>query len=228
MKIGILSATVWEVRPAIRSLGLAPAAPGVFDGEAGKHSVSLRLSGMGQERARRAALSFSGFSPRLLIATGFCGSLKDHVKPGDLVLDRAKSDSKYADALIQTARKLDIPCHAGAIFTSGHMVVRARDKRRLGTETGAIGVDMESQAVAEALRRRGISLLFVRAVSDGADQDLPDVGGVLAENGRLQKGALMKILAKPGQWADFARLGLGSRKAGSNLARILKEFIGHV
>jgi histidinol-phosphate/aromatic aminotransferase/cobyric acid decarboxylase-like protein len=54
------------------------------------------------------------------------------------------------------------------------------------------------------------------------------VSHILGENGRLREGALMRILLKPGQWADFVRLGVGSRKAGANLARILKEFIHHV
>lgn len=228
MKIGILSATIWEVRPTLRSLGLIPSAPGVFEGEAGKHSVSLRLSGLGQERARRAALGFSGMPPRLLIAAGFCGSLKENVKVGDLVVDKAKSDSKYADALVQAARKLKIPCHLGALHTSGHLLTRAREKRRLGEESGAAAVEMESQSVFEALRRRGIPLLFMRAVSDGVDQNLPDVSNILAEDGRIRSGSLTKILLNPGQWADFARLGAGSWRAGANLALILKELINHV
>lgn len=228
MKIGILSATIWEVRPALRSLGLIPSAPGVFEGEAGKHSVSLRLSGMGQERARRAALGFSGMPPRLLIATGFCGSLRENVKVGDLVIDKVKSDSKYADALAESARKIKIPCHLGALYTSGHLLTRVREKRRLGGESGAAAVEMESQPVFEALRRRGISLLFVRAVSDAVDQDLPDVSDILGENGQIRAGSLTKILLNPGQWVDFVRLGAGSWRAGANLARILKEFINHV
>jgi nucleoside phosphorylase len=228
MKIGLLSATLWEVRPALRSLGLLPSTPRVFEREIGEHSVSLRLSGMGQERAKRAALSFIGASPRLLIATGFCGSLKENVKVGDLVLDKGKSDARYADTLVQAARKLEIPCHVGAFYTSQHLLTRAIEKQRLGDKSGALAVEMESQPIFEALRRRGISLLFVRSVSDGVHQNLPDVSDILGENGQLRSGLLSKILFKPSQLANFIHLGIGSRKAGASLARILKEFIDHV
>src|SRR5258706_12560454 len=103
VKIEILSASIWETRRSAEGLGLLSVERNVFEGGTGKHEVRLRLTGMGGERAREAAGKVFERPPDLVIATGFAGSLRENIRPGDLVLDIARSDSSQAEALTQAA-----------------------------------------------------------------------------------------------------------------------------
>ena len=228
MRISILSASVWEMRRTVAALGLLSVDKKTFEGGTGKHEVRLRLTGMGEESSREAAKT-AGQSPLdLVLAAGFAGSLRGDIHPGDIVLDIARSDSKLADALADASEKLGIPCHKGTFYSSGRILMKSDEKKKLGEKSGAIAVEMESQAIFEAFSGKKIPLLFARAVSDGMDQNLPDLSGILGGNGELRVASLLKLIARPSQWADFIRLVRGSSKAGRNLARVLKEFIAHV
>ncbi len=215
------------MRPCITALGLLPVGQGTFEGGTGKHSIHLQLTGMGQDRAKAAAEKILIYSPGLVLATGFAGSLRDDIVPGDLVLDKARSDSHWAEKMADAAERLKISCHQGAFYSSENIVAKSLEKREIGMKSGAIAVEMESQGIFETLKPKRIPLLFIRSVSDGCSQNLPQLAGLLDAGGDIRFSGLFKIFTRPGQWGDFIRLAAGSKKAEASLARTLKEFLNH-
>jgi adenosylhomocysteine nucleosidase len=96
-----------------------------------------------------------------IISTGYCGALDPKLKVGDIVA----SD----DTLITSDR----PCVRGRLITLDRVAVTAAEKRELREQTGAIAVDMESDAVRSRAAALGIPFACIRAVSDTAEEDLP-------------------------------------------------------
>ena len=216
MRIAILTATIWEGSPLADALGLAPKSDDLFDGWAGIHSVSLCICGIGQQKAARAAHKLLEDKPDLLISTGYAGALKKGMAAGSLALDMMHSDRRLAAQAAQAAQEKKIICHQGSFYCSEKIVKKGREKIRLGQETGAIAVEMESQAISKPAKSKNIPFLSVRAISDEAGQDMPDIE------------APWRILIKPAQWGAALRLAAGSLKARRSLGIFLKEFIYHV
>ncbi len=227
MKITVLSASVWEVRALIKALGLIPRGGPTYEAGTGKHAVTLTLTGMGIKQARASALKTAESSPDLVIAAGFAGSLRTDIRAGDLVINRARSSSNWADAAEELADTIKIRHHQGSFYCSEKIISLASEKKEIGLKSGAIAVEMESQPIFEVLSAKKIPVLFIRSVSDGMDQNLPDIGGILGPGGELRLGAVLKLIFNPVQWPGFIHLSLGSMKAGKNLAAIIKELIHH-
>jgi len=164
----------------------------------------------------------------LIISTGFAGALRKDIAAGDLVLDRARSNHNFSDQVADIAKSNGMACHQGSFYTSDQIVSKSRQKIDLGAKSGAVAVDMESQSIFEVLRAQKAPLLFLRAVSDEIDQDLPDLSGILGSGGELRPKFLMKALLRPLQWPDWFRLAVRSKAAEKTLARIIKESLHHV
>jgi len=63
--------------------------------------------------------------------------------------------------------------HAGRVVSGPRVAVTREEKRHIATKTGAVGLDMESAAIAGAAARRRIPMGVVRVASDVLDEDLP-------------------------------------------------------
>jgi adenosylhomocysteine nucleosidase len=96
-----------------------------------------------------------------MISTGLCGALDPALRLGDVVV----SCDARIDAGAEFVR--------GAVHTIDHVAVTAGEKRALRNQTGAIGVDMESEAVERKAAEWGVPYLCIRAVSDRAGDTLP-------------------------------------------------------
>ena len=227
MRIEVLAATFWEVRETISALGLRRQDAGTYSG-GGKHAVSLHLTGIGPDRVGRAMPDILSSKPDLVIGTGFAGALQEGIRAGDLVLDTARSDSKWSDLISEIAHKKRIRCHAGAFFSSPKILAKADEKRKTGAETGAIAIDMESHSIFEALNPRKIPFLSIRAVSDEIHQDLPLSAMSIDSTGKIGPGTIWRMLTHPGDWPGIFRLGRSASRAEKSLSNILKEFISHV
>ncbi len=103
--------------------------------------------GVGRERAaREAARLLADAKPELVICAGYGGALAAGMPLGEIVIDARGAN-------------LETPLHAraGKIFTAAHVAESVEEKRRLGEETGALAVDMETAVVAEVFERGGHS-----------------------------------------------------------------------
>ena len=183
--------------------------------------VEIRVTGMGPERAHGTVAGWLRESrPMLVLNAGFAGGLNPALPAGTVLFATEHPD---------WARRLRA---AGAVpgrFTTTTRILRtAAEKTELRRDTGADAVDMESEAVASACRAAGVPVAIVRAISDGADDDLPlDFPAFLREDGSLDLlGLTGAVWRRPRAWVGLWRLARQSRRAGRALARVLAGVLG--
>ena len=100
-----------------------------------------------------------------IISTGLCGALDPALRLGDVVVS--------GNAHVEMPNHMRAPFIRGAVYSIDHVAVTAAEKRRLRSQTGAIGVDMESAAVESKAAEWNVPYLCIRAVSDRAGDTLP-------------------------------------------------------
>jgi len=170
-----------------------------------------------------------------IISTGFCGSLSDKIKAGDLV---------YYKKIINLAEKFDdqktghptggpvllseIKSHSllNGIISSGlkevtaatvpEVVGNSSKKKRLREDLGCDVIDMESYWIAKNIPEVP-ELIFLRAVSDDTDADFPE-GRFIALKIAL---SIFEIKKK----CNFLSLLKKIKKAQGSITKFLEEVI---
>ncbi|HYH63769.1 MAG TPA: hypothetical protein VD866_03630 [Urbifossiella sp.] len=164
----------------------------------GRANVAVRVSGVGRAAARAAASRLIvEVRPERVIAAGFSGALDPALKVGDIVV-------------------------SPRIVTVDRVVGTPADKATLRATTGADAVDMESAAVEDVCRERGVGFLAVRAVSDTADAALsPELVRLLNGGTVSVPRVLWALVRGPALLPEFLRLGRDTATAADALARAL-------
>jgi adenosylhomocysteine nucleosidase len=130
-----------------------------------RRDVTVLHTGMGLEAAARATEALlAGLRPDWVLSGGFAGGLDPRLRLGDVLV----AENFSSPALLPRCTS-----------PRGPLVSRARpaelvaEKAALLRETGALAVDMETQAIAAACQRASVPLLAIRAISDTAHDPLP-------------------------------------------------------
>jgi adenosylhomocysteine nucleosidase len=178
--------------------------------------------------AERIGRLLAAEKPRLLICAGFAGGLDPRLVVGDLVIAENLSTADVL-ALARAAATQDQPrCVFGSILSQSMPVESVPGKAALFRDTGALAVDMESEAVAAACRAAAVPLLVVRTISDPAGTPLPVPFAEWfdLERQRPRVVGLVKYLAfhpdRIGPFAHFVRSLTPARQA---LAEFLRRFL---
>src|SRR5207244_2077281 len=119
-------------------------------------------------------------------------------------------------------------CAFGSIISRANAVESIADKAALFHETGALAVDMESEAVAAACRAAGVPVLVVRTISDPAGAPLPVPFAEWFDLRRQQPqvvGLLKYLALHPGRIGPFAHFVRGLAPARHALAEFLVRFL---
>ncbi len=170
----LCAATSWEARPLAKGLGLAPSPSGAgrWEGTPGGHAVVLLQTGMG---GRQAVLSLSRHLKTHdsvdILSIGFAGALRRGLEPGHLILDFPDSD--LAARALSCAQRMRLDASLGATADASSVIATPEEKLRLGRETGALAVDMETKALKTWARERRLTAWAIRAVLDRVDDVLP-------------------------------------------------------
>jgi adenosylhomocysteine nucleosidase len=203
----------------------------------------MLLAGVGPEAAARtAALALARCRPRTLISLGFGGALTPEAAPGTLVLgerfrqydpDRGilaaapgPAPPRLLAGLVRRLRDAGLPSLTGTIITAPRILHKAAEAGPL-MELPCPVLDLESAPLAAAAAERGLAFLGLRAVTDGAGEEIPEFIREACRRG-----------AEPGPAAAFAwaardprrllmllRLWRRSRLAGRLLARALEVLL---
>jgi adenosylhomocysteine nucleosidase len=201
-------------------------------------SVLLVLSGIGAERAAHAARLLLESGAQALLSWGSAAALDPALCPGTLLLPTeiiASDGNRLPVTSEWHARVLSIASHVSrdfsirteAVAESAAVLVSPHEKLTLLRQSGALGADMESAAIARAAQERGVPFLAVRAVSDDCDTALPFwLIPALDSLGRAQPLRLCAgLLRHPGDILTLTRLSHGFQAALSTLSG-LKERAG--
>jgi len=216
VRIGLVAEVKWEVREVCRQLHmtLVDRDDQIWGGALNGHDVRLCLSGMIPTIAKDRVTRFlDNHVPELMISCGLAGALSPKVLVGDLIVQSL--DSSLSTHAEQILSKRGMAFHVGPLVTVSKPVLTPEARREVFASSQAIGVDMESQTIAELCRQRGIPCMAIKGVSDGIEDDLsPILGGF--EVVHIPKIA-RHVLFSPSTWGLAIRMARQSYSAATNL-----------
>ncbi|MEM8592542.1 MAG: hypothetical protein AAGF13_08450 [Pseudomonadota bacterium] len=191
--LGIICGLSSEVARAERALG------------SHRSREIILASGSSSVRAAEGAEQLVRDGVSCLVSFGIGGALDPQLRAGDVV------------------RSTRVACDAGSfggahgplVWGSDEIVGDAKTKASLHAQSGAVLVDMESHAVAQAASKAGLPFVVLRAVSDDARSNLP---GYLAQatkpDGTPNLGAVIAgLIRQPNTLPALIRLGRDTSKA---------------
>jgi adenosylhomocysteine nucleosidase len=172
----------------------------------------------------------SELQPRLVISTGFAGGLDPRLATGDLVVAENFSSPEVVDR-VRAFSAPGKPPALGKVVSYPSPIESVADKAAVARETGALAVDMESEAIASQCRLSQVPLLVVRVISDPAREPLPVPFADWFEIDRQRPNVfgLLKYLAlHPGRIGPFAHFVRGLAPARRHLAEFLVTFLSNL
>jgi len=200
--------------------------------------VAIVLSGAGRQAAARAAEALLlGHRPNWIVSAGFCGALSAKLNRHDLLVADRVADVQGSEIALDLTPIRDAPflakpgMHVGRLLSVDRIVRRPREKKALGQAHDALGVDLETLAVVDVARRRGVPVLAVRVVSDAVDDQLPrEVERLSRQKSRTAQfgAALGAILNRPGAFKEMYQLRENALAASDRLAKVLVRLIEHL
>jgi adenosylhomocysteine nucleosidase len=182
------------------------------DGE----GLAVLVTGIGQKNSERALVErLDQRLPQLVLTCGFAGGLDPAFASGDVLY--ATDDAALRDRLSAAGAK------PAKFFCASRIATTAAEKLELRHTTGADAVEMESEAIHNVCRERGVPCATVRAISDAANEDLPlDFNRLSKPDLSLDYAKLLWAIAKsPGKIPALLRLQKHSNAAAQRLAEVL-------
>jgi adenosylhomocysteine nucleosidase len=161
----------------------------------------VAIGGGSTEGAARAVRLLIDSGATGIVSFGLAGGLDPALPPGTLIVaNDVVADGRIWPTDASLSQRL-----GGA---TGHrclgldrIVASPAEKRRLGRETGAAVVDMESGALAATANAMGVPFAVLRAVCDTTNRALPPAALVALDSaGRIAPTSLAwSVLTHPGQ-----------------------------
>jgi nucleoside phosphorylase len=178
--------------------------------------AALICAGTGVERAYAAANALlERYSPRVMISIGFAGSCVRQLHPGSIVVPAS---------LLEAATGETFAC----AFGCGQLVTLDRVagkslKEDARMRFGALAVDMEAAGVARAAAGHNREFAAIKAISDGAAEDLGFLADFVKPEGFETSRFVAHIGVRPGLWPRVATLNRNSKLAAKALAGAVGE-----
>jgi adenosylhomocysteine nucleosidase len=172
------------------------------------------VTGIGARAARGAFLrALEDSLPPFVLTCGFAGGLDPALSRGSLVYE--------ADPDFPLASRMPA-CDAvrAAFLASDRILTSASEKARAREQSHADAVEMESFAIRQLCRERGILSATFRVISDTAGEDLPlDFSRFLGGSGRFHYEKLaLALLRSPARIPPLIRFQRQTRAAAVALA----------
>lgn len=202
----------------------------VYLTQVGDVHVHVLLTGMGAHRATEAVRMAFSNEYHACISTGLAGGLK-HLHPAGRVLVARTVRAGIGDEYVTTdsrLRRLAAVCGArvvDAFYSAEKILTTAREKASLALLADA--VEMESFAILDEARKWNVPAIAIRAISDGAADDLPlDFNRTVSRTGRVSLARLLaQVARKPQAMRGLIRLGAESKRASTKLAAFLDSYL---
>jgi adenosylhomocysteine nucleosidase len=202
----------------------------LFRANIGADEVTVLLTAMGCENAKKAMHTIPFEIQDVCISAGLAGALEADLRERDIVVARSveaihqtqnmQSDTDLSGFAIACGARL-----VNTFLTSDAIIATASEKQMLRA-SGSV-VEMESSQIFAAARERQLPVVAVRAISDSADEDLPvDFQRIADSRGHLKVGGLLKELAlHPYRLPLLVQFGRQSRSAAVSLADFLDRYV---
>ncbi len=190
----------------------------------------IACAGMGVDRASLAVGAAMEFGPAAeLISVGWAGSCHDQCRVGDIfrptiVCDIRTGERIFTQDLKQTLAE-DKPVEHQILVTVPKPAGR-REKVNIGISYYARAVDMEASAVGRIALAHDIPFNAIKAISDGADFELPDLEKFSTADGQFREAAFgLHVALRPNLWKPVLTLAKGSTLAAKRLSTEIEAHI---
>ena len=206
-----------------------PGALPLYFGNLGEEEIAVLHTGVGESSARDRIQSFlAEHRPRFILSSGFVGGLDPRLTIGSLLVATNYSTPDLC-VLAQSFFESDPTVYFGGLTTQTDPAESLAAKQSLFLETKALGVDMETAALAQASAGVTIPFLSMRAISDTALQPLPVPFSAwfdpVAHKAR-PLSLLAYLGAHPGVIPEFVRFVKGIFRSKKIMAAHLHALIG--
>lgn len=241
----IFAATSWEMK-AVQA-AFPPGVERCYAGisvhvySVGAGEYWLAQTGMGLEKARRSANQLLVEQPiDLVVSTGFaCALIEANIGAllvGLEVVQKTEQGSKSVrtpsmavpgnerNLALTVIKTMVPPERIGRFVSTDRVVGSAKEKREFAKHTEAIGLDMESAALAAEASRAQVPFIVIRSVSDRLDEDLPlDFNLFLSPTGWVK--GVVAVLTTPSSLLGLGRLRRQSAVAAQALTEFFRQYV---
>jgi adenosylhomocysteine nucleosidase len=222
-KVGIIAAMEREIRPLVRSWRVKYE---LYEGREYKlfergQAVAI-CGGIGSESARRTTEALVALRrPRALVSVGFAGALNPELQVGQVISPRRVIDMSDGSATNTMAAEAQ-----HGILLSTPSIAGAVQKAKLRAAYSADAVDMEAAAVARVATSRGLPFIAIKAISDDAAFDMPEMDQFVVK-GQFQSARFaFHVASHPQIWGRALQLAKNSNVASNALCAELKRLLG--
>ena len=185
-----------------------------------ERGVHCLVTGMGQRAGELVRQRLTGGDIRLVVSTGFAGGTRPGFHVGDLVMaseviDAGTGERRRPEAVYYGLNGM---ASMGTFVTVNRVLTDPETKAEAGTKYGAIAVDMETSAVAEAAEQAGVPWVAVRTILDPMETALAVGSGAEA----------VRCFWPPRRWKELAiflySLRVASKSLGEGLHLLVERF----
>ncbi len=212
-------------------------------GEYGGQGLLVCRTGMGLRAGAAAAALLERYRPEAVLSVGLAGALSPACRVGDLLFaervyradpggeggvpaEHVLSDGRLLETARRTAGSCRLSSRIGGSLTVSEPVTDPHRKARLLTAAALDVVEMESYWVGRVAQDQGVSFLAARVVSDGVQDALPNINGVITPQGEKRwRQGLAYALRHPGRVPLLIRTARTQTRAVANLTRFLEAFV---
>jgi adenosylhomocysteine nucleosidase len=228
-KIAIIAALKREIRQLVKSWPLTSIQHDGrdFTFHEGEHAVVI-CGGIGAEAARRATeAAIVHYSPDLLISAGVAGALVPELNVGDTIFPAMVIDTQDGSRRETAIHHAPIGNTAlgRTILASYPEIASVAQKQQLAKSYRAHAVDMEAAAVARAAQSHNLPFLAVKAISDDARFEIPEMNRFIHAGRFETKLFVLHIASRPWLWLKVIRLARNTRIASDNLCAWLRDSV---
>jgi len=199
----------------------------------GSAEVQVVITGTGRFAVQQSLRQAFDQAPDACIISGLAGGLKPDYRPGAILAARTVEDVAGTRSMRSDASLISRAKECGAtvcekFLVSDRVIATAEEKRRLSFSGDA--VDMESLYILAAASQQEIPAAVIRAISDGAESDLPlDFDRTFNERGAVSvPKVLRQLAARPRRIGGLIRLAQESGRAAAALATFLDAYVDRV
>jgi adenosylhomocysteine nucleosidase len=237
--IGIIAAMPEETAPLLRKVGPVHRERrlgfNLYRFKHGGRDVCLLESGIGMEQSAGAtSVLLDSADIGLILNIGLGGAPLPELSVGDIVVaerllffkERLFSEQQGLDARFTAAcisalhGERNFRVYPGTSITAAEILDKKALAKLIPSEIRYPVLEMETTAVARVARKGQIPLAAIRAISDGADEELGfSIAEFTDKKMRISPWRVLGTIArKPRIVPQLIRLGLNSRRAAENLA----------
>ena len=220
--------------------GMGSNTPKVWHFYLGNIPVVLCLTGMGYEKALKAARTvITRFKPFCIISSGFAGGLVPHLNLGDVAGYRELANSSFVqpsekmlDAFKAAAQACSGTIKSAEVkgITSSKVAATVQEKAKLKAMFEAEAVDMEASAAACDAGEFGLPWGAVKVISDTSSENMPlDFEAFTDSTGQVNKlKVALSVLSRPAVIPKLCAMAKTSSAASKNLTAFLAYYISEL